>query len=963
MRYVFPLLLFSEFIIAGYFAIHFLRLKENKYYEDRLFSLFCIGSAVWSLGFSGVFIQTDPEKAYWCRAFGMIGTFLYLIMAQVLLCHISQIEKKIRYLLNGIAFTGVFVYFFSIKKDQVVYKLEDMGMSYYFKPGLCNNVYTVYTLIVAMNLLFVVIYMIRQSKAKRIQAFGKKLFLVEMIIVFGMILDTVFPLMGIRAIPGSSIAQFLGMIVFYHAVESIARSRINISNMSEFIYYSLDMPVLVYDSERKLQILNDAARDFFQVDRDKTDIKAIKISRLFNMAEEEVFDFEEKSRDIDGICKINKIYCSLAVNKINDTYGDLIGYIIIVTDLSERMKTVERLEEAIEEAECANQAKSRFLANMSHEIRTPMNAIIGFSELVLKADINQQVREYVEDIKGASNNLLAIINDILDISKIESGKMELVCENYYVEPLLTDIAMIISNQAKEKGLEFFMKTGSGIPSRLFGDKVRIRSVLVNLLNNAVKYTEKGKVVFEVNVSEKTEQRVTLEFKISDTGVGIKKEDQQRLFQRFEQMDRKLHYGIEGSGLGLAIVKGYVDLMDGKVTVESSYGKGSVFTVVLEQQAVGEEVIDDFKKKEGETFGNNGMGNMKISGVRVLVVDDNQVNLKVADNSLSYYGLSVDTASSGKEAIECCQQNHYQIVFMDEMMPEMDGIEAMKRIRKADPYYEYGGKGKIIALTADAISGTRTRMLQEGFDEYLGKPMNFKVLERILMHFLPKECFEFSAEESDFSEDSGEEELQYLKEALPMVEVEQGVSNCGGEIEDYLNVLNIAYQYGEKQLEELKTLKEQKDYENYTIKIHSMKSTTRNLGAIQLSDKAKKQEMAGKEGEYSYIDEHMQEFQEEYKMLLANIETVLEKYQLLEEKQKEEKEVLGEEMTLHILSNIRNYVENFDFIKVFDILEEVKKYQISEEYQPVFEKINEWMEVLAVDEIKGLIDETIKTVDS
>lgn len=961
MRYVFPLLLFSEFIIAGYFAIQFLRRKENKYYEDRLFSVFCIGSAIWSLGFSGVFAQTDPEKAYWCRAFGMIGTFLYLIMAQVLLCHISQIEKKIRYLLNGIAFTGVFVYFFSIKKNQVVYQLEDLGMSYYFKPGLCNNVYTVYTLIVAMDLLFVVIYMIRQSKAKRIQVFGKKLFLVEMIIVFGMILDTVFPLMGIRAIPGSSIAQFLGMIVFYHAVNSIARSRINISNMSEFIYYSLDMPVLVYDSGRKLQILNDAACSFFQVDREKTEIGGIKISRLFEIEEEKVFAFEEKSSNIDGICKINDIYCSLAVNKINDTYGDLIGYIIIVTDFSERIKTVERLEEAIEEAECANQAKSRFLANMSHEICTPMNAIIGFSELVLKSDISSQVREYVEDIKGASNNLLAIINDILDISKIESGKMELVCENYYVEPLLTDIAIIISNQAKEKGLEFLMKTGSGIPSKLFGDKVRIRSVLVNLLNYAVKYTEKGNVVFEVNVSEKTEQRVTLEFKISDTGVGIKKEDQQRLFQRFEQMDKKLHYGIEGSGLGLAIVNGYVELMDGKVSVESVYGQGSVFTVLLEQLVVGEEVIDNFKKQAGETFDNNSIGNMKISGVRVLVVDDNQVNLKVADNSLSYYGLRVDTASSGKEAIECCRQNHYPMIFMDEMMPEMNGIEVMKQIRKSDPYYEYGGEGKIIALTADAISGTRTRMLNEGFDEYLGKPMNFKVLERILMDFLPKEYFEISVEESNSPKNGGEEELQYLKELLPMVEVEQGIRNCGGEIQDYLNVLNIAYQYGEKQLEELKTLKEQKDYENYTIKIHSMKSTTRNLGAIQLSDKAKEQEMAGKEGEYSYIDEHMQEFQDEYTMLLTDMKRVLKQYQLLEEEKEEDREVLGKEMTLHMLNNIRNHVENFDFIKVFDILEEVKKYQLSEEYQPVFEKINEWMEVLAVDEIIGLIEE--KTGDS
>lgn len=960
MKYVLSMSLFACFVFALYFATQFIWSREQKYLENRLFSVFCLSSAIWSLGFTGVILQTNPDKAYLWRALGMIGVFSYLITAQMLVCHLSGMKKIYQYILEGIAFLGVIIYFFVIQKEQTIYHLDDIGMTYYFKPGLYNNLYTAYSVMLAICMLIAIIYMICRSGIKRIQVFGKWFLLVEGIIVFGMLFDTVFPLLGKRAVPGSSLAQFLGLAVLYHALNVMNRSRITISNMSEFIYYSLAMPVLVYDSGRKLQILNDAAYSFLGIDRDRENIENMKINYLFNISEKEVFSLDGKRKDVDASCRKNSVYCSLAISRIDDSYGDIIGYIILVTDLSEHIKNVQKLEEAIKEAEYANQAKSTFLANMSHEIRTPMNAIIGFSELVLKMEISEEVREYVEDIKWSSHNLLAIINDILDISKIESGKMELVCGDYYIASLLNDVSLIISTQAKQKGLDFFMKAEPEIPKKLYGDKIRLRGILVNLLNNAVKYTREGSVTFEVNMLNKQDGIVTLEFKVTDTGVGIREEEQGHLFESFEQMDRQVHYGIEGSGLGLAIVKGYVTLMEGEVSVESVYGEGSTFTVVIEQKIVDEKALGITFSHEEERINSNSMGNIRISGVRVLVVDDNQVNLKVAKRSLSYYGLDVDIASSGKDAIELCRKNRYRLVFMDQMMPEMNGIEAMKQIRQLDSYYAHGGESRIVVLTADSISGVRVHLMEEGFDEYLGKPMNFKQLERLFVRFLPEESIRTGTEERQKETQEREKEYQYLKEMLNQVEIERGLSNCGGQLEDYLKVLQITYQYGEKQLNELRSLRQQEDFQNYTIKVHAMKSTALNMGAVQVSDMAKRQEEAGLQGDYSYIDLHMEEFQQEYRLLLEKIEAVLKHYGLLKETVPADKDraMLDEAMAVRILNNILQCVNDYEFTKVFDILDELQNYQLPEKYQEVFVQIRCLMDDLSVDEIKELVEKTL-----
>lgn len=955
MKYVFAISLYTFAVLAFYFGIQYIWVKEKEYLENRLLALLCFASWLWSMGFGVQILTTDTDAAYLCRVVGMIGTFMYLIVAQVLLCHVSEMPRSWCNVFNGISYAGVVIYFFTIQKDQIIYKLSPtMGMTYAFKAGFGNTIYTIYCVIVALNLLCVMLYMIYADKGERIRVFGKRMLFVELFIMFGMILDTVVPLFGIPAIPGSTLMQFFGLVVVRTAVHESNRSRINMENLSEFIYYSLSVPVLVYDMDRHLRMVNDATSSFLGIEKRQMLKENIRISQVFEVADDKAFDFCEMRKDVDAVCRKNETHCSLAINKIRDHYGDAIGYIVIVTDLSERVKTMQRLEEAIKTADAANRAKSTFLANMSHEIRTPMNVILGFSELVLKMETSQQVRECVQDIKDSSESLLAIINDLLDISKIESGKMELVCSEYYTNSLFKDVFLIINSQAKRKGLMFKMNIAPDMPSRFYGDKIRIRGVLINLLNNAVKYTKEGSVTLEASVLEVEGEKARLQFKVADTGVGIRKEEQENLFESFSQVDRKVHYGIEGTGLGLAIVKGYVTLMNGDVTVESEYGVGSVFIATIEQKIVDAKPMDAFLMQETESTEDFRLGDIKVFGTRVLVVDDNQINLKVASSTLGYYGMDVDVASSGREAIDLCKMHEYQMVFMDQMMPQMDGIEAMREIRKISPYYAVGGTAKIIVLTANAISGVRKQLIEQGFDEYLGKPMNFKQLERLFVQFLPEKKIKTRA---SLQQDESDEkkELRELGEMMPGVDVTQGITFCGGRLTDYLAVLRVTYRNGEKTLTELDELQKKADYENYTIKIHGLKSTSLSIGAKPVSDMAKEQELAGKAGDYSFIDTHIEDFTWSYRKLLSQIRVVLEHYQMLDEEPRtvQPKETTEEDMK-QLFEDIIRHMDEFDFAGAAKLVRQENEKMIPEAYREDMQKLRQWMDEMEEEKIRELI---------
>ena len=414
---------------------------------------------------------------------------------------------------------------------------------------------------------------------------------------------------------------------------------------------------------------------------------------------------------------------------------------------NEQLKRANELaEEARQDAIAANAAKGKFLAQMSHEIRTPINAVLGMDTMILREAQDTQIKEYALDIQNAGQSLLALINDILDFSKIESGKMEIILGEYDFSSLIHDISNMIKSKAESKRLEVQIHVDEKLPSKLLGDDVRLRQILVNLLNNAVKYTPQGQVV--LNVSGRTEGRkAVLDFSVQDSGIGIKEEDLSKLFEEFERIEEKRNHNIEGTGLGLNITTQLLLLMGSRLNVESVYGKGSRFYFTLEQQIVDSAPIGNLEERIREQSTEYSYAStFAAPEAQILVVDDNLMNLKVFVSLLKSTRVKIDVADSGKACLEMIKKKHYDLIFLDHMMPEMDGIETLHRMKGME-----GSKcedSPIVALTANAIAGAKEMYLSEGFDAFLPKPINPEKLEQMILKFLPRDLLQFDVEEEE-----------------------------------------------------------------------------------------------------------------------------------------------------------------------------------------------------------------------
>ena len=383
-------------------------------------------------------------------------------------------------------------------------------------------------------------------------------------------------------------------------------------------------------------------------------------------------------------------------------------------------------------ADEANKAKSNFLANMSHEIRTPMNAIIGMDEMILRETGDTKIRKHAMDIRSAARTLLSIINDILDLSKIESGKMELVPVEYDFASVLNDIVNMTMNKARDKGLSYDLNVNPAIPSLFCGDEIRVRQIILNIVNNAIKYTEKGGVKIDVDFVGETSKLIV---KVADTGMGIRREDMDKLFSSFQRLDETRNRNIEGTGLGLNITRQLVLMMGGNIAVESEYGKGSVFTVDLVQKVVDSTPIGDYTKRlersqlEAEEF----KAKLFAPNAKVLIVDDNEMNLEVITGLMGDTKIRTKVAVSGYDCIEMLKKEKYDLVLLDQMMPGLSGTQTLEQIRKE----HIADETPVIALTADAIIGARETYLKEGFNDYLSKPVMYEDLENILIKYLDK----------------------------------------------------------------------------------------------------------------------------------------------------------------------------------------------------------------------------------
>lgn len=526
----------------------------------------------------------------------------------------------------------------------------------------------------------------------------------------------------------------------------------------------------------------------------------------------------------------------------------------IVSGSLEKARLSEELELAKEEAELANHAKSKFLAKMSHEIRTPINAIFGMNEMIIRESEEPAIRKYAKDVKDSSELLLNIINDILDSSKIESGMMEIVENEYEIRSLLNDLHNMTIIKAKEKNLELEFDVDASLPSKYYGDDKRIRQVLLNLLSNGVKYTNQGKVTLKVTC-EKKDGYAVLHYSVKDTGIGIKAEDIDKLYDEFLRFDMDKNRNIEGTGLGMTIAQQFLKLMGSELQIQSEYGKGSEFSFELVQKIMDETPVGDFKQElKASVTEKKSRLRFTAESAKVMVVDDYEMNIKVFKNLVKTTGMQICEAISGNECLEILEKEKFDIIFLDHMMPGLDGIETLKIIRERNLCENV----PIIMLTANAIIGDRERYLGEGFDDFLTKPIMPEQLDEMLLMYLPKECVVMEEDEAVVTETiagqeiphnnnikekedfimikvTKEEHFNAVRSNLPELDYAAGLATCMNDEDFYLELLTDFSELPIK--EELSKYLADKDAKNYAIHVHGFKNNAYTVGAKEIGDLA------------------------------------------------------------------------------------------------------------------------------
>lgn len=651
------------------------------------------------------------------------------------------------------------------------------------------------------------------------------------------------------------------MTVFF----SIRYDTFGISKLtvSDYLFNQIDYGVMVYDYQRTHILHNTNAEVLFGADVEQPFEELVTCECNKEEFAEQLY--QGKLEHCKVKCLQGNQILSVTSSMVCDEYGEMQNTIVTLVDITYEEELLERLR-------VSDRAKTDFLTNMSHEIRTPINGIMGMNSILLRQIDTlprEKIAEYAGNMQRASRTLLAIVNDILDISKIESGKMELLCEGYELASLINDCYTIVASNCKKKNLDLYMEIDENLPSILYGDDVRIRQVVNNFLSNAVKYTKRGHVILKISYSRIDEENINLRIDVKDSGIGIQKKDMENLFQNFTRLEEHKNRNIEGTGLGLSLTKRLVDMMHGEVLVESRYGEGSTFTAIIPQKVICEDGIGDMKQifENYELSVGAMMPVPQFAGVHILVVDDMEMNRIVAKEMLLQTGAIVDVAGSGEEGLTLMKEQHYDLIFMDQMMPDMDGIATFEEMKRMN---HQNKTTPVIAMTANAVKGAKEMYLQHGFADYISKPIFEEKMWKILERFLVDKQTE--AVEKKNSDGGADENKKSLQERFPYLDTKQGMSVCMGDEAFYFKILKVYLK--DEMVDTLQQDYEAGDWAQYQIHVHGLKNMSANIGAMELSGQFKGLEYAIKNHDIPdtvYIRSHHDKVMEAYQELLRRLE--------------------------------------------------------------------------------------------
>ncbi len=579
---------------------------------------------------------------------------------------------------------------------------------------------------------------------------------------------------------------------------------------------------------------------------------------------------------------------------------------------------------------------------MSHEIRTPINAVLGMNEMIMRESSEDAVISYAENIQHAGHTLLSIVNDVLDFSKVEEGKMEILPTQYELGSIITDLVNMVRPRTETKGIELEVIANEDTPRVLFGDEIRIKQCMLNILTNSVKYTERGSVRLSVDFEKKDKDSIILKIHISDTGIGIKEEDLAKLFLPFKRIEESRNRTIEGAGLGLTITQSLLHLMGSHLKVKSIYGRGSDFSFELEQKVIHWEPLGNYARKENQKQQEKYHEAFHAPKARILVVDDTDLNLTVFKSLLKKTKITIDTATSGREALLKLASTRYDMLFLDHLMPEMDGIQTLHEVKKLSGIPD---DFPCVALTANAISGSREMFISEGFTDYLSKPVSGTDLETMLLQYLPKEKIILKIDPNFIPDDdpndtpmnAGDKRLLRNMTNIGLrvfdLHLMETLTNCGG-YEYFYDVINDFYSAIQDKSDLIEYYAKNQDFKNYTILVHALKSSARIIGAMQLHEEAKYLEACGNAENAAEIAEKTPALLEHYRSYKHRLEPLLG----MQPTTKKDKPMISANNLENAFSSIKECAQAEDLQNIQNIVNMLEEYTIPDAQTDIYMKI-------------------------